>query len=73
MYTLCPPKKNLEANLRNHVGGSKHAEKVLEADNSARTSALSGRRGRLSKSTEDGGNSSQKQLYAYFGHIVDSP
>jgi hypothetical protein len=30
IFSLCPPKKNLEAVLRNHAGGSRHAEKVLE-------------------------------------------
>lgn len=71
VYSLCLP-KNLEANLRNHVGGSKHAEKVLQAEHSLRASSLSGKRGRPSKPTRDSSQSSQKQLHAFFGYAVGS-
>ena len=33
LLNLCPPKRNLEANLRNHIGGSKHMMAVEEAQN----------------------------------------
>jgi hypothetical protein len=33
ILALCPPKKNLEANLQNHLGGTKHEKPVLDADN----------------------------------------
>ena len=31
LLQLCPPNKNLEANLRNHLGGTKHAIAVEES------------------------------------------
>ena len=65
VYSLCLPKKNLEANLRNHVGGTKHT-KILQAEQSRRSSVLSGKRGCPSKSTGDTSGSSQKQLHAFF-------
>ena len=73
LYTLCPPKKNLEANLKNHAGGTRHVEKLLEADKSRRSATTSGKQGRPTKSTVDSSNSSKRQLHAFFGHIVDSP
>lgn len=73
VYNLCPPKNNLEANLRNHAGGSKHAEKVLQAANSVSTSLFSGKRGRPSKSSSNSTNSNQKQLHAFFSYAVDNP
>jgi hypothetical protein len=32
VFTLCPPKKNLEVNLMNHIGGRKHEKIVAGAD-----------------------------------------
>jgi hypothetical protein len=33
VFALCPPKKNLEADLRNHLGGTKHEMTVADGDN----------------------------------------
>jgi len=63
----------LEANLRNHAGGTKHAEKVTEATNLKRTAISSGKQGRPSKTTGDNSFDKQKQLHAFFGHVVDIP
>jgi len=72
LYSLCPPKKNLEANLRMHAGGSKHMEKVMQIANSEKASAMSGKHGRPAKSTRDSSYSSQKQLHPFFIHVGDS-
>lgn len=44
MYTLYPPKKNLEANLRNYIGGSRHIQKVLESTAAAKSVLISKKR-----------------------------
>jgi hypothetical protein len=49
LFQLCPPKKNLAANLTNHVMGIKHVTKVEEAARPGHLSGLAistGRRGR---------------------------
>lgn len=73
VYSLCPPKKNLEANLRNHAEGTRHAQKVLEAATSRRGALISGKRGRPSKSACDSSSGSQKQLHSFFGRVPESP
>ena len=49
-FQLCLPKKNLEANLMNHLGGTKH-ERRLEALSSIRFALSSGKKGRPNRST----------------------
>jgi hypothetical protein len=68
LFQLCPPKKNLAANLTNHVMGIKHVTKVEEA---ARLGHLSGsaistrRRGRPTMSSRSTlGN--QNDLHNWF-------
>lgn len=72
VYSLCLPNKKLEANLHNHAGGSRHIERVLPVATLGRRAAMSGKRGRRTKSSADCTNSSQKQLHAFFGHVIDS-
>ena len=73
IFSLCPPKKNLEAILRNHVGGSRHAQKVLEISTSGKGALRSGKRGRPTNSLGGSSQSNQRQLHAFFSHVVDSP
>ena len=75
VYNLCLPKKNLEANLRNHVEEIKDVEKLLEFVNVKKTSILLDKRGRPSKSVADSSRSqsSRKQLHAFFSHTMDNP
>jgi ribosomal protein S27E len=67
-FMLCPPEKNLEVNLKNHVNSLKHSkisdDHLLKAGSSA---LLSGRRGRLAKSTSTT-KSSQQSLYTWFSN-----
>ena len=43
-FMLCPPKKNLEVNLKNHINGLKHSKAIDEHLNKGGGSAiLSGR------------------------------
>lgn len=72
LYSLCPPKNNLEANLLNHAGGTKHAQKVLQAASSGRGSATSGKRGRPTKSGGNNSDGNQTQLHSFFGQAVHS-
>jgi hypothetical protein len=54
LFQLCPPKKNLEGNLKNHLQGLKHCKVVEDAASGARSGTLAlstGRRGRPSAST----------------------
>jgi hypothetical protein len=39
-YQLCPPKKNLRANLQNHVQGLRHAKLVSNANSSSKFKSL---------------------------------
>jgi hypothetical protein len=65
-FMLCPPKKNLEVNLRNHVNGLKHSkildDHLLKAESST---LLSGQRSRPTKSASTT-ESSQQSLYTWF-------
>ena len=72
-YSLCPPKKNLEVNLRNHIGGTRYAEKMMEATKGKQYPTISSKWGRPAKSTADNSQSNQRQLHVFFGHVVDSP
>jgi hypothetical protein len=54
LFQLCPPKKNLEGNLKNHLQGLKHCKVVEDAASGARSGSLAlstGRRGRPSAAT----------------------
>jgi hypothetical protein len=66
-------KKNLEAILRNHVGRSRHVEKVLEISTLGKGALRSGKRGRPTKSLGGSSQSNQKQVHAFFSHVVDNP
>jgi hypothetical protein len=65
-FMLCPPKKNPEVNLRNHVNGLKHSkildDHLLKAESST---LLSGQRSRPTKSASTT-ESSQQSLYTWF-------
>jgi hypothetical protein len=72
-FQLCPPKKNLQANLMNHLEGLKHSKLVVDCSNSTRSnsSALSTRRrGRPSKSA--GTVQNQANLHGWFKRIGDA-
>ena len=75
IFQLCPPKKNLEANLRNHLNGTKH-HKVMEdfeATVMAQGSALSsGRRGRPAKSSGGSTALNQKSLHSWYKNSTSS-
>lgn len=47
VFNLCPPKNNLEANLKNHAQGTMHAKKVVEPMNAKNKPLLSGKEGGL--------------------------
>lgn len=59
IFQLCPARKNLKANLENHIHGLKHSKAVQELSAGERTSSnaiYSGRRGRPTSSTRTIGN-----------------
>lgn len=64
LLSLCPPKKNLEANLENHIAGSKHMVAVEEANakHSKSTALLSGR---PSRSGSTSAHSNQPDLHSW--------
>lgn len=67
-YQLCPPKKNLLANLENHIQGRKHC-KAVEDDAAAMTqrlAATTGKRGRPSLSSGKRAQINQKDLHKWF-------
>jgi len=68
LLNLCPPKKNLEANLRNHLGSSKH---ILAVEAAKKTitkfvGLLCGRRGRPSRLSSTSAHSNQPDLHSWF-------
>jgi hypothetical protein len=67
-FMLCPPKKNLEVNLRNHVNDLKHPkildDHLLKAGSSA---LLNGRQGRPVKSASTT-ESSEQSLHTWFSN-----
>lgn len=71
---LCPPKKNLEANLVNHVQGSNHATAVekCRSEGSQRSALNSGKRGRPSRSFGNSGNSNESQMHKFFRHSQEN-
>ena len=62
---LCPAKKQLESNLRNHATSIKHLERVEAADSNkcGGTAVSSGRKERPSRSAGMTGSSNQKDLH----------
>jgi ribosomal protein S27E len=66
-FQLCPPKRNLEANLSNHLCGTKHEKALEDAHNAKNTrpALTTGKRGRLAQKSS-GVNSNQKDLHAWF-------
>jgi len=72
-FHLCPPKRNLEANLKNHLGGACHAEAVEKdlAAKGARITLMTGKRGRPSKSSGTSSASNQKSIHDWFQHTAN--
>ena len=68
-FVLCPHKRNLESQLQNHLGGTKH-EKVVYVEDTGKgvPSALrTGKRGRPSVSSGSSGVM-QSNLHSWFSH-----
>jgi hypothetical protein len=64
-FQLCPPKKNMERNLNNHMEGTKHAkvvEDVLSNKGYATSTLLIGQKGKPSTSSK-GVSRNQRNLY----------
>ena len=51
LMSLCPPRKTLEANLKNHLDGFKHQKAMEDADRHVSEPARTGRPGRPSRSS----------------------
>ena len=74
---LCPSRKTLEANLKNHLSGFKHQKAVEDAQKKAdganqvareaTTTTRTGRCGRLSKGIPSSSQSTQLDLHSWFG------
>lgn len=71
IFQLCPPKRNLEANLFNHVQGVVHAKTLedLNAKSAQRSPLSTGKRGKPSRSSASNGEASQKGLHSFFRHV----
>ena len=65
MMVLCPLKKNLEANLTNHLSGPKHKKSVEDVEKIHRELARTGQPGRPSTSTSSNGHSNQSDLHSW--------
>jgi hypothetical protein len=68
LFQLCPPKKNLAANLENHVTGIKHLKAFEDSRALGKSSslpALTGRRGRT-PSFSKGSKGNQPDLHGWF-------
>ena len=67
LLSLCPPKKNLEANLRNHIVGLKHMVAVNEDNtlHSKSTTLLIGRPSRPTRSGSNSAYSNQPNLHSW--------
>ena len=72
-FQLCPPKKNLEANLLGHLHRTKHVEQVEKAKLTVGkgTPVLQGKRGRPSRSSRTSSTSNQTHLHSFFKHGGD--
>ena len=66
LMVLCLPRKMLEVNLQNHLGGLKHQKAVLDSQVASTQPAWSGRLGRPSKSTNNSSQSNQGDLHSWF-------
>ena len=62
---LCPPRKTLEANLRNHLSGFKHQRAVEDAEQARRQPLRTGRPGRSTKSSTGSSLSTQSNLHLW--------
>ena len=65
LFILCPPRKTLKVNLRNHLSGFKH-QKAVETAEQVPTPARMGRLGRPSRSNNMSLNSNQYDLHLWF-------
>ena len=68
-FQLCPPQKNLLANLNNHLGGTKQEKAVQDADNGEGSITI-GKRGRPSRSIGASELSNQRDLHSWFRHTT---
>ena len=66
MMVLCPPRKTLEVNLKNHLTGPKHLKVVEVAEQVSKEPARTGRAGRPSRSTTTSSHSNQSDLHSWF-------
>lgn len=72
-FHLCPPRENLETNLKNHLGGARHA-KVVEknlATKGAGITLMTIKRGRPSKSSSNNVASNKKSIHDRFQHTTN--
>ena len=69
VFQLCPPKRNLEANLMNHVHGVVHNKTLQDLQQRKDGVALStGKRGRPSRTSTSSSQSVQTGLHTFFKH-----
>ena len=70
VFQLCPAKKNLEANLMNHMHGVVHAKAVeeLKQRNPRGQSLHTGKRGRPTRPLASASESTQTGLHDFFKH-----
>ena len=69
---LCPPRKTLEVNLRNHLASFKHQAAVENAYQLTREPARTGRHGRPSKSTTTSSHSNQCDLHSWLRNALST-
>ena len=72
MMVLCPLKKNLEANLTNHLSGPKHKKSVEDVEKIHKEPAQTGRLGRPSTSTSSSGHSNQSDFHSWLMRGISS-
>lgn len=65
---LCPPKRNLEANLMNHVHGVVHCKSVEDFQRKEGSALSTGKRGRPSRPSASSSHSIQAGLHSFFKH-----
>ena len=65
LMILCPPRKTLETNLRNHLAGFKHQKAVEDSERQVKQPARTSRPGRPSKSVSTSIHSNQVDLHSW--------
>ena len=72
LMVLCPPRKTLDVNLRNHLVGFKHQKAVEDADQETREPSKTGRPGRPTRSSAASSLSNQGDLNSWIRRTSSS-